>query len=210
MTENSETLDRLIDQLKSSKSAKRRAAAKKLRKLRATEAGPALLDALKHELRDRRTWETQYQMIMALGESNYLESFDFLTSLIQQDFDATMVYLAIGDAITRLELLRTGNIQTCLDIVRDSTNIMLIDGILRAIAMLRLKLDDQSTDDLIRYGRGRDINTGNRVWIAAAAPGWSRDKTKNFLEECMLSSDQQTRRAAEAALMGRYVKWHPL
>jgi hypothetical protein len=66
--ENTSTseLEILMSQLQSPHSPKRRSAAKKLRKLGDPVAGPALLEALKHELPDPRTWETQYQMIMAL------------------------------------------------------------------------------------------------------------------------------------------------
>ncbi|WP_305815346.1 HEAT repeat domain-containing protein [Photobacterium leiognathi] len=67
----------LIEQLNNKASAKRRSAAKKLRKLKNKDAGPALLEALKNELKDKRTWETQYQMIMALGESGHTDGLDF-------------------------------------------------------------------------------------------------------------------------------------
>ena len=49
----------LIEQLNNKASAKRRSAAKKLRNLQSKDAGPALLEALKNELKDKRTWETQ-------------------------------------------------------------------------------------------------------------------------------------------------------
>ena len=80
MPQANHDIQTLIEQLQHKSSAKRRAAAKKLRKLKAKEAGPALLAALKNELKDKRTWETQYQMIMALGESGYTESLEFLIS----------------------------------------------------------------------------------------------------------------------------------
>ena len=80
-------IQQLIEQLSNKASAKRRSAAKKLRKIKAKEAGPALLAALKNELKDQRTWETQYQMIMALGESSYTESLDFLLQLADQEFE---------------------------------------------------------------------------------------------------------------------------
>ena len=103
MPQANHDIQTLIEQLQHKSSAKRRAAAKKLRKLKAKEAGPALLAALKNELKDKRTWETQYQMIMALGESGYTESLEFLIQLAGQEFEATMVYVAIGDSIIRLQ-----------------------------------------------------------------------------------------------------------
>src|SRR5713226_6405780 len=67
-------LEILIGQLRSPHSPKRRSAAKKLRKLGDPIAGPALLDALKQELPDARTWETQYQMVMALAHCGCTEA----------------------------------------------------------------------------------------------------------------------------------------
>jgi HEAT repeat protein len=210
MPKSQPSIDELVKLLRSNASAKRRSAAKKLRKLQAEEAGPALLEALRAELDDPRTWETQYQMIMALGECKHIDSLEFLTNLADRDFSATMIYVAIGDATTRLRLLQADSIKSSIDIVQQSKNAMLIDGILRAIAMLRLELDDQSIETIIQYGNRLDINSHSRTWIAAAAPGWPIEKTKRFLEECLRSNNQQTQRAAEAALSKRYVKWSPL
>src|SRR5689334_9509712 len=82
--------------------AKRRAGAKMLRKLRDVGAGPALLHALQIELEDPRAWETHYQMVMALGECGYREALPFLRELASQQLWATMVYVGVGDAIVRL------------------------------------------------------------------------------------------------------------
>lgn len=102
----------LIKQLHHKSSPKRRAAAKKIRKLTANDAGPALQAALENELKDVRTWETQYQMIMALGEAKHTESLNFLLQLANHHFDATMIYVAIGDAVTRLDWAQHNNIDS--------------------------------------------------------------------------------------------------
>jgi HEAT repeat protein len=82
-------LGALVEQLASPQSAKRRSAAKKLRKLKAAEAGPALLAALERELQDARTWETQYQMVMALGECGHRAALPFLEArAIRRSFKA--------------------------------------------------------------------------------------------------------------------------
>lgn len=200
----------LIEQLGNKSSAKRRSAAKKLRKLKVKEAGPALLIALESELKDKRTWETQYQMIMALGESGYIESLDFLLQLAEQEFEATMVYVAIGDAITRLNLSKKGNINLSIKILNESNNLMIINGILRAIAMLQLIPEDNIIEKLISYGLHLAQDNNSRVWIAAAASGWQIGTTKKFLNECIESENQQIKRAAEAALKNKYLKWSPL
>ena len=207
---SNQVIPSLIEQLQHKSSPKRRAAAKKLRKLAANEAGPALLAALNKELNDKRTWETQYQMIMALGEAKYTESLDFLLQLANHDFDATMIYVAIGDAISRLDFAQHNNVDNSINIFKNTSNSMLADGILRAIAMLQLTPEKDAINKVIDYGLQLDADDNSRVWIAAAAPGWPPSLTKRFLNECAASENQQIKRAAEAALNNKYLKWSPL
>jgi HEAT repeat protein len=91
-----------LDLLRDKRSPKRRAGAKKLRELADPAAGPALLDVLRIEIKDPRTWETQYQMIIALGSSAYEEALPLLRELARARFEATSIYVALGDAIVRL------------------------------------------------------------------------------------------------------------
>src|SRR5262245_42924676 len=91
-----------IELLRHKHSAKRRSGAKRLRKLRRPESGPPLLAALRDEVRDPRTWETQYHMIMALAEAGYAPALPYVEELSRQPFEATMVYTALGDALVRL------------------------------------------------------------------------------------------------------------
>ncbi|WP_233289190.1 hypothetical protein [Kitasatospora sp. MBT63] len=83
-------------------SPKRRSAASRLRRLADPAAGPALLEALQTEVRDARTWETQYQMVMALGTCGHRPALGLLRDLARRPFEATAVYVALGDAIVRL------------------------------------------------------------------------------------------------------------
>lgn len=80
---NSATLA-LVEQLDDSKSANRRSAAKKLRNSGDPDAAAAQLTALRREVEDLRTWETQYQMIMALGHCLHVEATEFLMALSRE------------------------------------------------------------------------------------------------------------------------------
>ena len=198
----------LIEQLDHKSSPKRRAAAKKLRKLKAKEAGSALLAALQTELKDKRTWETQYQMIMALGESGYTKSLDYLIQLAEQEFEATMVYMAIGDAITRLIYLKEGNINFIIDSLNSKPELPLfIDGLIRAIAIAKLAPPQDNIDNLILYANQADTSNNHKAWIATAAAGWTGDKTINFLNNCLSSNNEQLVKAAQAAIAKKYINW---
>lgn len=201
----------LVEQLNSKASAKRRSAAKKLRKFQSKDAGPALLEALKKELKDKRTWETQYQMIMALGESGYIESLDFLLQLSELEFEATMVYVAIGDAIIRLNNITSLSLATSILnswITADQIN--LLNGGLRAVAMLHLLPDKKFIQKIIQH-TSLPKNEALQFWTAAATPGWPVELTKDFLEHSIKSANlDDTKKAATAALKGKYIKWNPL
>jgi len=199
----------LIEQLQHKSSPKRRAAAKKIREIAANEAGPALLAALKRELNDRRTWETQYQMIMALGESGYSESLDYLLQLAEQEFEATTVYVALGDAITILEQLKNHSFDS-LSIWIDDDRKYLAEGGIRSLASNQLTPDNTLISKIIEYANKPD-NENMDFWVAAASPNWPASLTKDFLNHCLEKSAlDETKKAAKAALNGKYLNWNPL
>ena len=190
-------------------SPKRRSAAKQLRKLKHPAAGPALLTALQQEVRDPRTWETQYQMIMALGECNHIRALPYLKTLAAQPFDATMVYLALGDAIVRLERIHDHDATPLLRLL-PTNNDMLIEGAFRAVAMLRMIPSQNEIQQIMHYVSQQTPSCGVEFWLAAAAPGWSGPEVDVFLAQASRSHHQQLQQAAVAAQQKKYLKWSPL
>jgi hypothetical protein len=202
-------LTEAIQQLAASASAKRRAAAKRLRRLKDATAGPALLTALQQEVQDPRTWETQYHMIMALGESDYRPALSYLRQLAAQSFDATMVYVALGDAILRLARQFPDDASPALDLI-PTGNPMLIDGAFRAIAMLRLRPPPDAIGAIVDFVAPLPTSHHLRFWVAAAAPGWDHPKVMTFLQACVAGDRDDVRTAATAALQKKYLTWRPL
>jgi hypothetical protein len=204
------SLEPLLDDLCAKQSAKRRSAAKKLRKLAVIDAGPHLLAALRAEIEDTRTWETQYQMIMALGECAYSEAKTCIEELSTRPFEATMVYIALGDALVRLSGGQASKITTVLSLIELERHPMLVDGALRALAMLRLIPNDDEIARILAYGGKLSVNHGNRFWIAAACPGWPRGMVAEFLTETAKSSRTDFQEAVALASSGKYKSWRPL
>lgn len=201
------TIEPLLEYLRSKQSAKRRSAAKKLRKLAAREAGPQLLSALQAEVKDARTWETQYQMVMALGECGYADSSLFLEELSRHSFEATMVYVAIGDALVRLS---KNKISTVLQFIDQERHSSLIDGALRAMAMLRLVPEEKDIARILDYAGSLPVDDGNRFWVIAACPGWPTKVIERFLEDAANSSRSDCQEAVLLAKSGKYKSWNPL
>lgn len=194
----------LIQDLSNVRSAKRRSAAKKLRKRADPAAGPALLEALRREVKDPRTWETQYQMIMALGTSGYKAAVPFLLELTGRELEY-MVCVAIGDALVRLNADREKEVLRILSLGHRC----LAEGALRATAMLRLDLSESAVESLIRRVSNPE-NEQLQFWAAAAAPGWDARIVESFLRDCTRSERRETREAAQAALRKSYLDWNPL
>lgn len=209
MSQHDDAIAEPLALLTDKRSPKRRSAAKRLRKLGDPSAGPALLEALQQEVRDPRTWETQYQMIMALGECGYRSALPYLQVLAGQLFEATMVYVALGDAMVRLGRAYADDPQPVLALMRTG-NDMLIDGTFRAVAMLQLKLDADAVEHIVHFVANRSPEDGLRFWVAAAAAGWSGPTVEAFLQACATGPREDVQRAALASQQGKYLKWSPL
>ncbi len=202
-------LEILIGQLRSPHSPKRRSAAKKLRKLGDPIAGPALLDALKQELPDARTWETQYQMVMALAHCGCTEAAPLLQTLAHEKFDATMVLVAVGDAYVRLRRCSDSDPAPVFELFAVKNDESLLDGALRAIAMLRMRFEPEVTASILEQVVARK-SEGLKFWAAAACPGWSGAAVDYFLDQCALSPREDVRNAAADAKLHKYRVWNPL
>jgi HEAT repeat protein len=204
------TVDQAMEQLDDRRSPRRRSAAERLRKLGDPAAGPPLLQALRRELTDSRTWETQYQMIMAIGACGYRPALPELYDLAQGQLGAPAAgYVPIGDALVRLDRTYPNDpapLLWCLDI----GNEQLIDGALRATAMLRLVFDDDTTNRILNLVAGRDPYDGLRFWVAAAAAGWTGSGVRQFLTDCAAGPRDDVAEAATTSLQGKYQTYRPL
>ena len=215
MSTDNNPVDTAIALLSHRLSSKRRSGAKRLRKLGVMRAGEALLAALRNELQDARTWETQYQMIMALGECGYQPALPFLEELIDVPFDATMIYVAVGDALFRLSSPLDKQL-VALEKLISRGNADVADGAVRALAMLRLVPPQGTIEKLLTYVEGlprhKRMTSNRRLWVTAAAPGWLdiSPRVRPFLEDCATSENTGLADAASKALQGKYSKWNPL
>ena len=187
------TIDAAIEELSNARSGRRRSAAKTLRAARSPRAAAPLISALSKEIDDRRTWETQYQMIMALAACGSHDARAPIERVLQLPLEP-MVHLAAGDAVLG---------------ALDSESLPRIEGAVRALAITQRVPSDAAIQGLLRLGSDPKYNQV-RFWLAAASAGWPDRLTRSFLEECLHGGTAETRRAARASLEGRYIKWNPL
>ncbi|MCK2216280.1 HEAT repeat domain-containing protein [Actinomadura sp. ATCC 31491] len=158
-----------------------------------------------------QTWETQYQMIMALGMCGYTPALPTLQNLAtspDMHLEATTV-TALGDAIVRLGRSSADDaspILWCLE----SNNDDLINGALRAMATLQMVPNDGAVDTIISSVSERDPLDMLRFWTAVAAAGWPRERVRDFLVQCTMSGRTDTSEAAKAALAEKYYTYRVL
>ncbi len=87
--------------LRSGSSHQRRKAARWIRTEKDRAHEKVLLEAIRTEIHSPKTWETQYQMIMALGEIKAKSATEFLWALPEKELEY-MPLLAAGDAVMNI------------------------------------------------------------------------------------------------------------
>jgi hypothetical protein len=201
-----------IELLSHRHSRKRKSGARRLRKLQDSRAGPALLLALKAELRDRRTWEPQYEMISALGECGHTPARELIEALMHQEFEATRVFTGIGDALVRLAPSPRRRIETALNLI-GLTNPSLANGALKGLAGVRAIPERVEIDAIIDYAMGFPVDEARVAtphrWVAQAAAGWLQvnPRVAEYLTTCVASDCAGVSWTAEKSLKGEYRKW---
>lgn len=214
MNENKQKIAEALELLQSSKALKRESGAKKLRKLNVPETGAALFRALHKEMMDKRTWSSQYNLIIATGVVGYEPALPFLWSLAAQKFDATILYMALGDAIFRLSLQKQAVAEAWQEILH-TQNPGLLYGALRAIALLQLVPDDEVIKSIIAVAERPEFvagvrgypgdMTGLRYWVVLASAYWKPELRYDFLVRCQ-AINTTLKLNADDVLKGKRIK----
>jgi HEAT repeat protein len=189
-------VDALLAQLSDAHSPKRRSAAKRLGKKGDPAAGPALLEALRAEIQDERTWETQYEMALALGLCGHHEAVPELRELARRPFAATMVQVAIGESLVRLAPDPPEAALWCLEQGSD----MLADGALRAVARMGLVPRERVVAQILDFVERRPPEHHLRYWPAVAAAQWPGRRARSYLKKCAKGPREDVAEVARASL----------
>jgi len=198
-----------IERLRASSSSVRRSASKFIRTHNIPNAGPFLLSALEFEISDPRTWETQYQIIMALGERGFEAALPVLEVLAKEGVDrSTMVEMALGDAIVRIsdssQELHKGieTLSNCSEATKA--------GGLRALAILRRTPAVQDIDRIVGWVETSSVDSDVLYWALGAAPDWPRRELDLLLSRSQASSRKDIRENASFAQRRTYRSFKPL
>ncbi len=154
-------------------------------------------------------------MVMALAECGYEPALPYLKELAQQPFEATMVYVALGDALVRLGRRCADDAGPVLEVMQMG-NGQLTEGAFRAMAMLRMKPDREAIGAIIRHVNECERDAQNtarvslRFWVIAVAAGWDGPEVARFIEASATGQRSDVMEAAMESRQKKYREWNIL
>jgi hypothetical protein len=175
----------LADEMKSTNSSKRRAAAKKVRGREASAFEPTLVAALAKELEDIRSWETQVEMARALGGCGVeVESARWLEkALLEISFESTVVAEAMAWATMTISI-RSGAadpnamLETWLNrIVEAEQKLAVLQGLLKSANELRVVFDPKAGARLSAFlAQPGELSRAGEHWLRSVRQAWDAQR----------------------------------
>jgi hypothetical protein len=209
------TTEEIRTKLHSTKSADRRRAAKETSSLKLTDLGEDLFQAYLKETKDKRTWETQVEMILALGLLDYKNSLPKIEQIVRINVPNDMITYAAAQSYVRLKRQSLTDASPTLELLQFG-GLSTVDGCLNPLGYDKMQPDENQIKELIKLSwdlhKHKDrLGYENsycdpRYGLAAACAGWDRQLTKGFLEHCFATGDTPLKYVSENSLKGKYVK----
>lgn len=211
------TPEEITSKLHSTKSPDRRRAAKEIGKWKLTDFGDALYQSYLEEATDKRTWETQVAMILALGLIDYKKALTEIEQIVRLNKPHDSITAAAAESYVRLKRQSLGDASPSIELLQFG-GLSTVDGCLNPLGYDRMQPDENQIRELIRLSwdlhkhrdyLGQEAHFSDpRYGLAAACAGWDRELTKGFLEHCLATAgrDAPLKYVAENSLKGKYVK----
>jgi hypothetical protein len=209
------TNEEIRSKLHSSKSPDRRRAAKEIGKSKLADFADDLYKAYLKERTDKRTWETQVAMILAIGMVNHKEVLKEIEPIIRANDPHDMITDAAAQTYVRLKRESINDAKPVLELLRFG-GLSIVDGALSPLGYDKMLPDEKQIKQLINLSWNlhkhkdlvgfEDNYCDPRYGIAAACAGWDRELTKDFLRHCVATGDTPVIYVAENSLKGKYVR----
>ena len=208
------TAEEIRSKLHSTKSNDRRCAAKEIGKLKLTDLADELFQAYLKEKMDKRTWETQVEMILSLGLLDFKNALIEIETIIKANHPHDMITYAAAQTYVRLKRKSLNDASPVLELLKFG-GLSTVSGCLNPLGYDRMQPDEKQITELIKLSldlhKHKDYEPAYgdpRYGIAAACAGWDKKLTKEFLEHCIATAGKHTPLiyVAENSLKGKYVK----
>ncbi len=209
------TTEEIKTKLHSTKSTDRRRAAKEIGKNEITGFSEELFSKYLVEKKDKRTWQTQVEMILALGLLNHKTVLIEIEPIIRKNNPHDMITYASAQTFVRLKRQSLTDAVPVLELLKFG-GLSVVDGCLNPLGYDKMQPSNNHIEELIklcwnlhkhkdRIGQESGF-CDPRYGLVAACAGWEKQLTKEFLEHCILTGDSPVKYVAEKSLKGKYVK----
>ena len=208
-----EEIAQISSDLQDSKSEKRRSAAKKVGKNQLTQLGDELYDAYIKEREDKRTWETQTEMILAFGRIGYKNAILDLKLIIDKNEPRDMITIAAARSYVRLKRKSLSDVEPVIDLLKfgnlsvlnGATDILTYDDMIPSEADIKTiisLMDNKKEEDISIRGLGDP-----RESLLSAMSKWKNPASESYIKRFIDSSCISLRRCAESALVGKKARY---
>jgi hypothetical protein len=188
------TKEDILTKLQSKKNIDRRRAAKAIGKLKLPEFGEKLYAAYLKEKQDKRTWETQTEMIKSLGLIDHKEAISDVETIVNKNEPHDLITHAAATSFIQLkrDSINDGNV--VIDLL-STGSVSVISGALLCLPLDRMIPNEDEIERIIKLSW--DINKhpdrighefgliDSRIYLALACSDWHINLTKDFLNHCI-------------------------
>jgi hypothetical protein len=214
------TNEEILKKLSSTKSPDRRRAAKEIGKKIIAELGDELYKKYLAELKDKRTWETQCEMIKALGIINYKKAFEHIEKIVKENIPHDMITICAATAYVRLKRENINDGRPVLELL-EFGRISVIVGTLMALAYDKMVPDNEMIEKIIKLcwdlKNHKDMVrgiSGGRKYLAIACANWDNKLTEGILNHYIetaymfdnITKDNNLIDVCNNSLKGKYSK----
>ena len=199
----------LEQELQNSQSAKRRSVAKKIGKNKLTQLGDQLYNAYKKECKDKRTWETQTEMILALGRIDYKKALPDIKEIVDKNEPHDMITIAAARSYVRLKRKDLSDVEPIIDLLQFG-NLSVLNGAMdiltfddmspseEEIKKIIFIMDSKKEEEIAIRGLGDP-----RESLISAMRNWKDLSSQNYLNRFIESKNKDLKRCVELALAGK-------
>jgi hypothetical protein len=188
------TIEEITEKLNSKQSHDRRRAAKEIGKLRIYELRNNLFQSYLKEKNDKRTWETQTEMIKSLGLIEFKEFLIEVDKIVNENQPHDMITMAAATTYVQLKRKSINDATPVIELLKFGS-VSVVAGALLSLAVDRMKPANNEIEEILK--RSRDINKhpdrigrefgliDSRIYLALVCADWEPDMTNDFLNHCI-------------------------
>jgi hypothetical protein len=202
-----------VNDLQDKKSPKRRAAAKKIGKNGLLELGDALLTAYLKEREDKRTWETQTEMILAFGKIRYQPALPYLKVIIDINTPEDMITHAAARSYVRIKRDSLNDAKPVLELLLFG-EISVIDGATSALAYDDMTPPEEEIKAIIALldsHKEEELSISGlmdpRTYLLSCLRKCKNQTSADYINRFINSSDRDLRHCAEIAKVGKKARF---